>query len=152
MSMKEQSEIMLQFEWGLTIVWHKMTGFYIFWTSKSHILSLLVMDLGRGWAETEVNLSYNNIMPLKSEFKSPIVRGKIKFTHVNMCTLLGFWAIYLYTTLRVKGTLLRWPLVTLSMHRKFADHLKIPWYIIRLKQIWSTKVPREEGDTGGPKV
>ena len=39
-----------------------------------------------------------------------------------------------YTTLSVKGTILRWPLVTLSMHRKSADHLKVTWYIVRLKK------------------
>ena len=50
-------------------------------------------------------------------------------THVTISTWLGFRAIYFHTTLRVKGTLtvkgtiLRWPLVTLSMHRKSADQL-----------------------------
>ena len=73
-------------------------------------------------------------------------------THVTMCTWLGFRPIYFYTTLKVKGTLLPWPLVTLSMHRKSADHLKVTWYIIRLKKIWSTKVPRGRGGTDGPKV
>ena len=58
-------------------------------------------------------------------------------THVTICTWLGFRPIYFYTTLRVKGTLLTWPLVTLSMHRKSADHLKVTWYITRLKK-WST--------------
>ena len=66
-------------------------------------------------------------------------------THVTMCTWLEFLPIYFYTTLRVKGTLLWWPLVTLSMHRKSADHLKVTWYIIRFKKIWSTKVPRGGG-------
>ena len=69
-------------------------------------------------------------------------------TLVTMCTWLGFWPIYIthsYTTLRLKGTILRWPLVTLSMHRKSADHLNVTWYIIRLKKIWSTKIPRGGG-------
>ena len=72
--------------------------------------------------------------------------------HVTMCTWIGFRPIYFYTTLRIKGTLLRWPLVTLSMHRKSADHLKVTWHIIRLKKIWSTKVPRGRGGEGRPKV
>ena len=38
-------------------------------------------------------------------------------THVTMCTWPRFRPIYFCTTLRVKGTLLRGPLVTLSMHR-----------------------------------
>ena len=75
-------------------------------------------------------------------------------THVTMNTWLGFRPIYFYTTLRVKGTLLRWPLVTLSMHSKSADHLKVTWYIIGLKKYGLHKylVGRGEGGggTGGP--
>ena len=66
-------------------------------------------------------------------------------THATMCTWLGFRPIYFYTTLRVKGTILRWSLVNLSMHRKYADHLKVTWYIIRLKNIWCAKMPRGSG-------
>ena len=58
-------------------------------------------------------------------------------THVTMCTWLEFRPSYMthsYTTLRVKGTILRWPLVTLSMHRKSADYLKVTWYIVRFKK------------------
>ena len=55
-------------------------------------------------------------------------------THVTMCNWLGFRSIYFYNTLRVKGTPLGWPLVTLSMHRKSADHLKVTWYIISWAQ------------------
>ena len=32
-------------------------------------------------------------------------------------------------------------LVTLSMHRKSADQLKLTWYKVRLKKMWSTKIP-----------
>ena len=70
-------------------------------------------------------------------------------THVTMCTWLEFRPSYMthsYTTLRVEGTILRWPLVTLSMHRKTADHLKVTWYIVKLKKIWSTKIPRGGGE------
>ena len=67
-------------------------------------------------------------------------------THVTMCIWLGFRPIYVYTTLRVKGTLLRWPLVTLSMHRKSADHLKVTWSIKRLKKYGLQKYP---GGGGG---
>ena len=59
-------------------------------------------------------------------------------THVTMCTWLKFRPGYMtpsYTTLRVKGTILWWPLVTLSMHRKSADCLKVTWYIVRLKNM-----------------
>ena len=69
-------------------------------------------------------------------------------THVTMCTWLGFRPIYFYTTLRVKGTLLRWHLVSLFEHSKSADHLKVTWYIIGFKKIWSTKVPRGGGGRG----
>ena len=62
-------------------------------------------------------------------------------THVTMSTWLGFQPIYFYTTLRVKDTLLRWPLVTLSMQRKCTDHLKVTWYIIRLKKCGLQKYP-----------
>ena len=54
-----------------------------------------------------------------------------------MCTWLDFRPSYMthsYTTLSVKGTILRWPLVTLSMHRKSADQLKETWHIVRLKK------------------
>ena len=74
-----------------------------------------------------------------------------------MCTLVGFgptywkcWPLiqisilplstnsvymtYFHTTLRVKGTILRWPLVTLSMYEKSADHPKVTWYIMRFKK------------------
>ena len=54
-------------------------------------------------------------------------------THISYIT-------HSYTTLRVKSTILRWPLVPLSMHRKSSDHLKVTWYIVRLKKIWSTKI------------
>ena len=76
-------------------------------------------------------------------------------TLVTMCTWLWIRPIYIthsYTTLRLKGTILRWPLVTLSIHRKSADHLKVTWYIIRLKKIWSTKIPRGEGFDFQPMV
>ena len=53
-----------------------------------------------------------------------------------------------YKTLRVKGTILWWPLVTLSMHRKYADPLKLTWYIVRFKKKWSTKIPRGGGGGG----
>ena len=62
----------------------------------------------------------------------------------TMCTWLEFRPSYMthsYTTLRVKGTILRWPLVTLSMHRKSADHLKVTWYIVRLKKYGLQKYP-----------
>ena len=65
-------------------------------------------------------------------------------THVTMCTWLEFRPSYIthsYTTLRVKGTILRWPLVTLSMHRKSADHLKVTWYIVSLKIYGLQKYP-----------
>ena len=68
-------------------------------------------------------------------------------THVTTCTCLGFRPSYMthsYTTLRVKGTLLRWPLVTLSMYKKSADHLKVTWYIVRLKNM-VYKIPRGGG-------
>ena len=64
--------------------------------------------------------------------------------HVTMCTWLEFRPSYMthsYTALRVKGTILRWPLVTLSMHRKSADHLKVTWYMVKLKKKWFTKIP-----------
>ena len=67
-------------------------------------------------------------------------------THVTMCTWLEFQPSYIthsYTTLMVKGY--RWPLVTLSMHRKSADHLKVDWYIVRLKKYGQQKYPGEEG-------
>ena len=69
-------------------------------------------------------------------------------THVTMCTWLRFRPIYFYTTLRVKGTLLRWPLVTLSMYRKSADHLKVTWYIISffLNMVYKSR------QGGGPRV
>ena len=35
------------------------------------------------------------------------------------------------------------------MYRKSADHLKVAWYIIRLKKIWSTKVPGGGGGGSG---
>ena len=69
-------------------------------------------------------------------------------THVTRCTWLEFRPSYMthsYTTLRVKCSILRWPLVTLSMHGKSADPLKVTWYIVRLKKIWSTKIPRGVG-------
>ena len=72
-------------------------------------------------------------------------------THVTMSTWLELrpsYKTHSYTTLRVKGTILRWPLETLSMHRKSADHLKVTWYIVRLKKIWSTKIPRGGGGGG----
>ena len=74
-------------------------------------------------------------------------------THVTMNTWLGFRSIYFYTTLRVKGILLRWPLMTLSMHSKSADHLKVTWYIIRLKKYGLHKHPvgRWEGVQVGPR-
>ena len=31
------------------------------------------------------------------------------------------------------------------MHRKSADLLKVTWYIVMLKQIWSTKIPKGGG-------
>ena len=70
-------------------------------------------------------------------------------THVTTCTWLWFWPIYFYTTLRVKGTILWWPLVTLSMHGKSADHLKVTWHIIRLRKNILYKNTRR-GGTGGP--
>ena len=76
-------------------------------------------------------------------------------THVIMCTWLEFWPSYMphsYTTLRVKGTILRWPLVTLAMHGKSVDHLKVTWYIIRLKKIWFTKITRGGGVDFQPMV
>ena len=76
-------------------------------------------------------------------------------THVTMCTWLEFRPIYFYTTSRVKGTLLLWPLVTLSVHRKSADHLKVTWYIIMLKKNMVFKSTRGGGGgdcTDGPKV
>ena len=69
-------------------------------------------------------------------------------TDITMCTWLEFRPSYIThsnTTLRVKVTILQWPLVTLSMHRKSADHLKVTWYMVRLKKIWSTKIPRGGG-------
>ena len=60
-------------------------------------------------------------------------------SHVTMCTWLEFRPSYMthsYTTLRVKGTILRWPLVTLSMHRKSAVHLKVTWYIVVKKMVY----------------
>ena len=58
-------------------------------------------------------------------------------THVTMCTWLKFrpsCMSYSYTTLRVKGTILRWPLVTFSIHRRSADHLKVTWYIVKVRK------------------
>ena len=69
-------------------------------------------------------------------------------THVTMCIWLGFRPIYFYTTLRVKDTLLLWPLVTLSMHRKSSDHLKVTWYIIRFKKNMVYKSTQGEGGGG----
>ena len=66
-------------------------------------------------------------------------------TNVTMCTWLGFRPIYFYTTLRVKGTILRWPLVTLPMHIKSADHLEVTWYIVMFQKMWSTQIPRGRG-------
>ena len=37
----------------------------------------------------------------------------------------------------------------LTLHRKYADHLKVTWYIVRLKKIWSTKIPRGKGGGEG---
>ena len=71
--------------------------------------------------------------------------GNAKPIHVTMYTWLGFRPIYFSTTLRVKGTPLRWPLVTLSKHRKFADHLKVTWYIIRFKKYGLQKYPGGRG-------
>ena len=69
-------------------------------------------------------------------------------THVTMCTWLEFRSSYMthsYITLRVKGTLHRWPLVTLSMHRKFAAHLKVAWYLVRLKKYGLQQYPGRGG-------
>ena len=82
---------------------------------------------------------------------SPIKPHTYPCHHVYLAWVLTY-NIYFYTTLKVKDTLLLWPLVTLSMHWNSADHLKVTWYIIRLKKIWSTKAPRGEGGTGGAKV
>ena len=71
-------------------------------------------------------------------------------THVTMCTWLQFQPSYMthsYTTLRVKSPILRSPLVTLSMHRKFADHLKVTWCIVRLKKIYG--IQKYPGGVGG---
>ena len=46
--------------------------------------------------------------------------------HVAMCSWLGFRPIYFYTTLRVKSTIIRWPLVTLSTHIKSAVKSSYP--------------------------
>ena len=73
-------------------------------------------------------------------------------THVTMSTWLGFRPIYFYTILRVKSTLLRWPLVTLSMYNKSADHLKVTWYIIRKINMVYKSTRGGGGGTGGPKV
>ena len=74
-------------------------------------------------------------------------------THVTMCTWPGFRPIYFYTTPRVKGILLRWPLVTLSMHRKSADHLKVTWFIIRFKKnmFYKSSLPRGGAVQSGPR-
>ena len=70
------------------------------------------------WFDLAVTLRWSNhdlgITPL----------WNLTLTHVTMCTCLGFRPIYSYTILRVKGTILRWPLMTLPMRRKSADHLK----------------------------
>ena len=63
----------------------------------------------------------------------------------NLCHHVYLYMTHSYTTLRVKGTILRWPLVTLSMHRKSADLLKVTWHIVRLKKYGLQKYPRGGG-------
>ena len=80
---------------------------------------------------------------------SPMIPSTYPCHHVYLAWVSTYLCLY-----HPKGqnTLLRWPLVTLSMHRKSADHLKVTWYIIKFKKKLSTKVPRGEGGAGGPKV
>ena len=89
-----------------------------------------------GWRYRSLYYNWLIFIPNLSVMRAMITYSQD--THISYIT-------HSYTTLRVKGTILRWPLVPLSMHRKSSDHLKVTWYIVRLKKIWSTKISRGEG-------
>ena len=73
---------------------------------------------------------------------SPIKSNTYPCHHVYLAWVSTY--LFLYHP-NGQGYLNRWPLVTLTMCRKSADHLKVTWYIIRLKTNWSTKVSRGGG-------
>ena len=133
---------------GITPLWYQtatdvtMCTSVGFWQSYWKCLSNNLFSTVLSWFDLAMTLGW----PYQDLGITPLWNPPP--THVTMCTWLDFRPSYMthsYTTLRVKGAVLRWPLVTLSMHRKSADHLKVAWYIVRLKKIWFIKTPRGRG-------
>ena len=122
---------------GITPLWYQtptdvtMCTWVGFWTSYMKCWSNNLFSTVLSWFDLAMTLRW----PYQDIGITPIWNPQP--TLVTMCTWLEFRPSYMthsYTTLRVKSTIRRWPLVTLCMHRKSADHLKVTWYIVKFKK------------------